>query len=281
MPYSLHSNLVRYDVFKLATIDSILNTLSKEVCLSILARDFIQRIYPEALLCKDCKVAKCGCFPSMNVLPFVVIDCRTEAEHKAGVLPNTELLNCKAYSNVDYLQRMPEEYAKARGVYHILLMGSGTFRFKSRESLGNHTKGEKDEKVVEEEEEDYVQHMLENLLQVFLYYGFPYVSVVEGGFQKVHEFAMHYQLQIKNHHPDLCMVCNPDRKKHNNKISEGLMKIKDRLVGRVKALSLAVKGIGRSDLVSTHVDSEEMKIKQRKKCSQRTSLKNISNFGTE
>ena len=278
MPYSLHSSLLRYDVFKLATIDEILSTLNKLSCLSILARDIMQRIYPEAQLCNNCQETRCECFPSTNALPVIVIDCRTQEEQEAGILPNSSLLNCEAFSNIEYLQRIPEDYARVRGVFHILLMGSGAFT--PREHSAS-LREEQEEDLSDDEEEDYVQNMLENLLQVFLSHDFPYVSIVEGGFQKVHEFAMHYQLEIINHNPSMCLVCSPNRKKHNNMISEGLMKIKDKLVGRVRAFSSAVKGIVRSDSVMTPLAAEEAKAEKRKAMSRRPSVENFNNIGSK
>lgn len=270
MPYSMHSNLLKYDVFKLNTIDSILSSLEKEICLSVLARDVIQRTYPEAQLCNICLIAKCECFPNTNSLPFIVIDCRTEEEQQAGTLPNSDLLNNEAYSNLKYLQNLPNIYAQFKGVFHICLMGSGTFQPKD-----DLQKADSDS----EDSEDYVQNMLENILQIFLSSGFPYVSVVEGGFQKIHEFAMHYQLQIEKHNQSLCIVCNPNGVKLNSVISQGLKKIRNKLVGRVRAFSSAVKNIVRSD--STQVQTEEIKaVEGRRAISRRVSIENFNYANT-
>ena len=260
MPYSLHAKLIRYDVFKLNTIDSILSTLNKETCLSVHARELIQRTFPEAQLCSNCPPSNCVCFPSKNDINFIVIDCRTEDEQQAGILPNSDLLNIEAYLNEDYLKNIHEIYKEFKGIFHICLMGSKAFK----------PKEERTDNI--DEEEDYVQNMLENLLHIFMINDFPYVSVVEGGFQKIHEFAMHYQLQIEKHNQNMCTVCNPDGVKYNNKIKDSLKKIGSKLFGRVRAFAHTIKNIVRNP------PDEEFKIETRKALSRRQSVEHINNF---
>ena len=268
MPYSLHSKLMRYDVFRLDTIDSILNTLSKEICLSVHVRDVIQRTYPEAQLCNQCQVGQCTCFPLKNDLPFIVIDCRTENEQQTGTLPNSDLLSKDAYTDPEYLSNIPNHYFQFKGEFHICLMGSGVFKTKDEQSkLESET----------DDEEDYVQNMLENLLQIFLDNGFPYVSVVEGGYQKIHEFVMHYQLQIEKHDTSMCLVCNPDGPKYNSLIKNSLKRIGTKLVGRVRAFSSAVKNIVRTETVQ-FVTTEEVKLEPRKAISRKGSSEGLNFF---
>jgi Rab-GTPase-TBC domain len=266
MPYSLHANLMRYDVFKLNTIDSILSTLNKEICLSVHARDVILRMYPEAKLCHQCSDGYCRCFPSKNEVNFIVIDCRTETEQQAGKLPNSDLLSEQAYLNMDYLLELPKLYSHLKGLFHISLMGTGAF--KPAEDFSSDSENE--------EEKDYVQNMLENLLKVFLINGFPYVSIVEGGFQKIHEFAMHYQLTIEKHSRSSCLVCSPEGPKYNNIFKNGLKRIGDSLA----AFKYAVKSIVRSDTIQLP-NTEEVKVQKRKAITRRSSLEPVDGDNTK
>ena len=128
-----------------------------------------------------------------------------------------------------------------------------------------------------DDEEDYVQNMLENLLQIFLDNGFPYVSVVEGGYQKIHEFVRHYQLQIEKHDTSMCLVCNPDGPKYNSLIKNSLKRIGTKLVGRVRAFSSAVKNIVRTETVQ-FVTTEEVKLEPRKAISRKGSSEGLNFF---
>ncbi|OMJ79291.1 hypothetical protein SteCoe_20712 [Stentor coeruleus] len=264
MPYSLHARLLKFNISQLDNINSALYNLNSQICLTMQVREFMLRMYPHTKFCGH--EHGCECSPqSYNDLPFMAIDCRNKTEQLAGTINNSELLNERAYEDSDFLHSITNEYRGARGQYHICLMGSAPFKIKQEE-----VKNDK-----EDDEEDYGQNMMENLLDLFLENDFPYVSIVEGGFQKVHEFAMHYRLPIEKHNPGLCLVCNPESGK-NSVIKEGLKKIGNKLVGRFRAFSTAVKGYVRSES-SLQFESPDVNKpgSKRKAVTRRPSVENI------
>lgn len=253
MPYSLHARLLKFNISQLDNINSALDNLNSQICLTMQVREFMLRMYPHTKFCGH--ELLCECPPqSYNDLPFMAIDCRNKTEQLAGTINNSELLNERAYEDSEYLHSITNEYEGARGQYHICLMGSSSFKVRQDE-----VKNDKDD-----EDEDYGQNMMENLLELLLENNFPYVSIVEGGFQKVHEFAMHYRLPIERHNPGLCLVCNPESGK-NSVIKEGLKKIGNKLVGRFRAFSTAVKGYVRSESIQQYESPEVNKSGSKRK----------------
>jgi hypothetical protein len=235
MPYSINEKLRRYDVFKLELIDSILSTLRKETCLSVHARDVLQLSYPEAHLCQTCVKGKCSCFNRSSALEFIVIDCRRKEEQRAGALRNSVLLPARAYNDTEFLRGLPYQFSSIKDRVHICLMGNEAFKVFDNEKKA-----------------DFTQNMVQNLLELFLLTQFPYVSIVEGGYLKVHEFAMHYGVDLENHSSSICEVCDLTGK-NSKSISQGFKKIKDQLVGKVKAFSSAVRRFGRSETTDLNI----------------------------
>ena len=64
-----------------------------------------------------------------------------------------------------------------------------------------------------------VQNMVENLLQAFLMKGFPYLSVLEGGFQDTHDFAVSLKIQVERHNKNYCLACLAAEKSEKNVVS--------------------------------------------------------------
>ena len=219
MPYSMLMQISKYDIYNLDTIDILLKSLEKEPCLSILPREVLHRAYPEVKLC-GCKESKCPwCSERGHSVPLVVLDCRTSVEHAAGIFPNSVLIRELAYTNTEYMLDIPDQFIPMRGLYHFCLMGS-----KSHDGINFNLA------LSCSDESDIVQNMVENLMQTFLLKGFPYLSLLEGGFEKCHEFARHFKIGIEGHDKSACGVCNPrgnlTGKNYKSQKSIGLSEIK-------------------------------------------------------
>lgn len=216
IPFSSMLKLKKYNVFNLESIDCITDLLNKEFCLTVLPREILQRMFPEKKFCK-CTGRCPWCLAANNSMPFILIDCRTPEEQKSGFIPNSALLPKGTYDNQELLMSIPDDYLNMKGTFHICLMGSKNFKMANYES-----------------EEDAVQNMVGNLLQLFIMKGFPHISIVEGGFETCHEFAMHYSLEIANHNSEICLVCNPDASKMTNIVKRRFNKFTKNLIGRFR-----------------------------------------------
>lgn len=201
MPYSMLLQISKYDIYNLDTIDIILKSLEKEPCLSILPREILHRSYPEVKLC-NCKDSKCSwCSERGHSVPLVLLDCRTQSEHAAGIFPNSVLLSPLAYTDTEVMLDFPDQFISMRGLFNFCLMGTKS-----------HGGTNFDLALSSEDESDIVKNMVENLLQSFLLKGFPYISLLDGGFEKCHEFAMHFKINLEGHNKPNCLVCNPQNR---------------------------------------------------------------------
>ncbi|CAG9314764.1 TBC1D23_2 [Blepharisma stoltei] len=200
MPYSIKSSLRKYDVFNMETIDTLLDTLRKESCLYVSAKEIILKAYPEKCICERDENFCKFCREKARDIPMLVLDCRTEAEQQAGIIPNSALLNPQAYNDSNVMLDIPDAFLCMRGIFHFCLLGSKTFKASSFEfSLQN-----------EHYNADIVQNMVENILQAFLVKGFPYVSIIEGGFELCHGIIKMFNLNLEGHDPNYCLVCSPE-----------------------------------------------------------------------
>jgi hypothetical protein len=77
------------------------------------------------------------------------------------------------------------------------LLGSGEFQGLSFELDG-------------EESGDSEQKMLESLLLDFYFKGFPYISIVDGGYQACHNMAITLACELENHAPNGCQICRAE-----------------------------------------------------------------------
>jgi len=68
---------------------------------------------------------------------------------------------------------------------HIALLGAREFKNSSYDLM-----------EYDENETDVVQNMIENLLIDFNSKGFPYISVVQGGYERCHGIATRWGLEI-------------------------------------------------------------------------------------
>lgn len=228
MPYCFHQKLMRYNIFRLDTIDSIISTLSHEICLSMNPRYIMQRVLPDKQLCRKCTGVKCFCFPDVYEIPIIIIDCRSQEEFSEGHLDGSDCVNAENYENINSLKLgILEKYAMNKGQFHFCLLGKSGLKIEEPEI---------------EFEENGPQDFLNPILNSFLDAGFPYVSIVEGGYLGIHEFAMHYKLTINEHTYEKCSICTPGRTRSGS-FKQGLKKIGNSFVQRFKAIQSMVKSI--------------------------------------
>jgi hypothetical protein len=198
MPYSIFVRLVNFDIYNLETINESIKALEKEFCLTVPPQEVMIRAYPDAKICA-CKFKQCPwCAKRIKDLPLIILDCRQGKEQDFGVFPNTSLVDPEIYADVQAILAFPDQFAEIRSIFHFCLMGSKGFSpntFDLKEQLS--------------EDSNKTNMVIENLLQAFLFKGFPYVSLVEGGFERCHDFAQSYKLPLDNHFPDYCPICNP------------------------------------------------------------------------
>lgn len=213
LPISIAAKLKNYDIFNLKSIDSYTQALSKTSCLSILPREIMHLTYPEAKLCNCQK----GCRMCKNSYPVIIIDCRCPEQQKQGYFPNTEFFDGDIH-NPWSIDQFPLQFINIKGVYHFALLGS--------EDIKHDNSGQDSQNVVTK------------LLKSFWQKEFQYVSVVEGGYSSCHEFAIHYQLEIKDHIPSSCSLCCRSKKIISKKdVSKSLKRLKTEFREQCKANS--------------------------------------------
>ena len=150
-----------------------------------------------------------------------IVDCRTKKEHRNGVLPNTFLLPEETYKNKQIMLDYPDQFLEVRGLIHICLMGSTGFKTSSFDIKQGALNGE----------DCIVQEMIENLLQAFLIKGFPYISVVDGGYEQCHEFIEYFGLELMNHNKKKCLVCAKGRPSYTDMMKDKLKEMKQTFMG--------------------------------------------------
>ncbi|CAG9323060.1 unnamed protein product [Blepharisma stoltei] len=229
LPYSLYISLYRSDYNNPKDIENQLIKIEKQFCLTILPREIIQRCYPLSSLCA-CSGGTCKwCQNSRNQVPLIILDCRTEVERENGLLPNTLILDPKAYNDVKTLLAVPDQYEDLKQVFHITLLGSKEFKHTDFDLRGD-----------DSSDIDVVQNMIENLYLAFLKKSFPFVSVVEGGFLGCHQLISKLNLELDRHNPDYCLGCNPDGPKVSKVLKRRINSLRRSFIGKVKtALSAA------------------------------------------
>ena len=193
------------EIFNLEYIDDLIKCIDKEACLSVLPCEVVHRAYPEVDVC-PCKSTACPWKTGRgHNVPLVIIDCRTNSEHAAGIFPNSIILDPQAYTDTEFMLNFPDQFIPMRNLYHFCLMGRTQYKgsgFNLGE-LGDHENSE-------------VQNMLENLIQAFLMKGFKYISVLEGGFLECHAFAEKFNIEIENHDRNSCRACLRSWKRKGN-----------------------------------------------------------------
>lgn len=210
LPFSWRYQVMNFDIFNLQTIDSVIKDLHKKKCMSLLAREIIPKLYPGLkCTCQDL----CVWCDDKNFFkkPMIFVDCRTELEQQSGVIPNTEVIDESLWANPMAIERYVNRFFHIRNTSHIVLIGSSNI---------NPSLTTNKNKVPKASYE-----MVEFLYDILVEKGFSYVSILEGGFSVFHQLLLRFNIEIKNHIPEYCFVCNPDACKPVNKTTARLKKI--------------------------------------------------------
>ena len=195
-PASVEIYLSDFNIFDLSAVDAAISKLEKLFCLSISPREVIQRCYPSLTYC-TCSGQTCTwCRKAGRELTLAIVDCRPEDEQQQGTLQGLSLLDNKAYSDGLIMSELLEQFLDMKDNVHIALMGTKGFKVSNFE-------------LDTEDDGDSCQTMLVKLLQDFYIKGFPYVSVVEGGYEACHELALSLNCELEGH-TSLCTVCHPE-----------------------------------------------------------------------
>lgn len=208
MPYSCLAALEKLDIYNLEEIEGVIIRLEQQTCLTVMPREVIRRAFPESKVC-ICQKAQCfWCVDRAQTIPLVLLDCRTQELQDQGSVPNSILLKNEAFYDTDYMLEYPDQFVSMRGLYHFCLMGQHKYKGADFEF-----------KMTGAQSEDIIDNMINNLIQVFLMKGFQYVSVLSGGFERIHHFAKNFKLDLDNHRESTCALCEPVSKKKDFKWS--------------------------------------------------------------
>eukprot|EP00571_Detonula_confervacea_P002557 CAMPEP_0172319628 /NCGR_PEP_ID=MMETSP1058-20130122/38166_1 /TAXON_ID=83371 /ORGANISM="Detonula confervacea, Strain CCMP 353" /LENGTH=1607 /DNA_ID=CAMNT_0013034711 /DNA_START=38 /DNA_END=4861 /DNA_ORIENTATION=+ len=116
-----------------------------------------------------------------SALQFYLVDCRPESiAAEEGRFPTAVTLSPEKLQDPDELQKLTDMFESLRGAVHICVMGEG---FASFPVLYNHSLSKAEEKLLED---DIAR--TSNCALFFLKKGFPFVSVLRGGFAAAHAF---------------------------------------------------------------------------------------------
>jgi len=118
---------------------------------------------------------------TVEALQFYLVDCRPESiAAEQGRFPTAVTLSPEKLQDPDELQKLTDMFESLRGAVHICVMGEG---FASFPVLYNHTLSKVEEKLLQED-----LARTSDCALFFLKKGFPFVSVLRGGFAAAHAF---------------------------------------------------------------------------------------------
>jgi hypothetical protein len=122
-------------------------------------------------------------FEERKHLKFYLVDSRSEvAAHEQGRFPTAVSLSPEAMMDPERLQQNEEMFESLRGAVHIVVMGEG---FNSLPNLYDQKLPPKLEEMMEQDESRT------NLCALwFVKKGFPFVSVLDGGFAAAHSWLV-------------------------------------------------------------------------------------------
>lgn len=222
LPYSIKIKINKIEIFDIDFIDSNIEALERELCLTVNPREIMQRAYNDFSIC-NCKQRYCAwCINRLNQVPLVLIDFRTENEQQAGTIPNSMVSSVPLFPNSDNFQEIVDQYSKMKDTFHFCILTSN-------ETLSNTNF---DDGEITENTSNI--NSLERILAAFEYNGFAHISVAEGGFEKCHEFAMHYKLHLDNHQEQYCLVCTPDGPNIASLMKSKLKKFRESMIGKMR-----------------------------------------------
>jgi len=118
---------------------------------------------------------------TVEALQFYLVDCRPESvAAEQGRFPTAVTLSPEKLQDPDELQKLTDMFESLRGAVHICVMGEG---FASFPVLYNHTLSDLEEKLLQDD-----LARTGDCALFFLKKGFPFVSVLRGGFAAAHAF---------------------------------------------------------------------------------------------
>ncbi|GKY92392.1 hypothetical protein MPSEU_000210100 [Mayamaea pseudoterrestris] len=116
-------------------------------------------------------------------LKFCIIDCRTEAAAvEQGRFPTSMNLSPEIMMAPEKLNDAEERFESLRGAAHIVIMGDG---FSALPQLYNYKLNPRTEELILED-----QSRVQNCALFFVKRGFPFVSILEGGFAACHSWII-------------------------------------------------------------------------------------------
>lgn len=198
LPYSIYFKLKNYDVYNLNTIDSLIEELKNEKCLSIMPREIMQRNFPECHVCFCANGNCCWCKANVGAVNLVVLDVRDHPQRAQGTIPNSALVISENTETESIYFDSPDRFVGLRGITHFALLTDVGCRPNGGTKFS--------------ETEEYEQRVLDYLLDILVLKGFPKVSIIEGGYLRCHQLAMHFNLKLENHSSKTCKLCSNNSK---------------------------------------------------------------------
>jgi len=118
---------------------------------------------------------------TVDALQFYLVDCRPESiAAEQGRFPTAVSLSPEKLQDPDELQKLTDMFESLRGAVHICVMGEG---FASFPVLYNHSLSKAEEMLLEDD-----LARTGDCALFFLKKGFPFVSVLRGGFAAAHAY---------------------------------------------------------------------------------------------
>lgn len=134
-------------------------------------------------------------------LQFYLVDCRPESiASEQGRFPTSVALSPEKLQDPDELQKLTDMFESLRGAVHICVMGEG---FASFPVLYNHKLSTAEQKLLEDD-----VARISNCALFFLKKGFPFVSVLRGGFAAAHAFLSRNEIGMTP--PDVLVEYDPE-----------------------------------------------------------------------
>ena len=226
-PTSIEIYLNSFNIFNLSEVDAAITQLEKMFCLSISPREVILRCYPTLTYC-TCSGQTCSwCRRAGREVTLAIVDCRPQDEQQHGTLQGLSLLDNKAYSDGIIMSELLDQFLELKDNVHIALMGTREFKVSNYE-------------LDVEDDVDPCQTMLVKLLQDFYVKGFPYISVVQGGYEACHDLAISLNCELEGHLESTCHVCHPELS-----VKKQFMRLGTKMLGDLKsALKSASTSLG-------------------------------------
>ncbi|KAL9190186.1 hypothetical protein ACHAXT_007397 [Thalassiosira profunda] len=136
-------------------------------------------------------------------LEFYLVDCRPEAiAAEQGRFPTAVTLSPEKLQDPDELQKLTDMFESLRSAVHICVMGEG---FASFPVLYHHKLSNAEQKLLEDD-----ISRISNCALFFLKRGFPFVSILRGGFAAAHAFLSRNGDELGMSPPEVLVDYDPE-----------------------------------------------------------------------